>query len=341
MSIASDTSTSASDCSSIYRPTLEEGDVLKDGEYTVVNLISTRGRFSNVYAIKSREGEYACKVSKTPYNLDAADEAGIIVKFDHPNVIMVHDWFSHTAVDDHICIATPLYSFDLEQALNTEQIEPKYALDIILQLCEGVNHIHERGILHTDIKPDNILIKNTVPPVCILSDFGNARSTASATATLGNEQISAREYASPEALLGSTFNEATDVWSTACVVLEIAALSKDPLFGSGLPDEVSDDWPLEYECLCKMQLLCGKNFPVQLRESLKGKMYISEGGSLLFGNYLEGGKGKKSPFPLLDKSGGVYVFEMLSGIRQCFSLDQKKRGGIVDIKTVCNELNKK
>lgn len=105
------------------------------------------------------------------------------------------------------------------------------------QMCAGLLHLHERGIIHRDIKPLNILVSatdhlsrgNEVPtplpidPKLKLADFGVSRQVSEQTTHL-HTMYGTPLYASPELCEGRPYNEKTDIWSLGVVLYEMAAL---------------------------------------------------------------------------------------------------------------------
>ena len=107
----------------------------------------------------------------------------------------------------------------------------KYKI-IIKQILEGLKFLHENEIIHTDIKPENILINSELKVKII--DLGNACYFDKHF----SDSISTSEYRSPEAILQGDYNEKSDIWSTACLIYEL--LTGDYLFGSWTYFEDSD-----------------------------------------------------------------------------------------------------
>lgn len=102
------------------------------------------------------------------------------------------------------------------------------------QLCKAIYHMHRNGIFHRDVKPENILITDSVLK---LADFGSCKSVYSKQPY--TEYISTRWYRAPECLLtDGHYSYKMDMWSVGCVMYEVMSLR--PLFpGSNELDQVS------------------------------------------------------------------------------------------------------
>ena len=101
-------------------------------------------------------------------------EAKTLARFNHPNVVTVFNVFSKNN--------TAYMVMQYEMGLCLDQILRRYKtlpeddlMSIIFPVMEGLDHIHETGIIHRDIKPANIFIRNNGSPV--LLDFGSARQS--------------------------------------------------------------------------------------------------------------------------------------------------------------------
>lgn len=111
-----------------------------------------------------------------------------------------------------------LYAFYKKKKYNIEDI--KY---ISFQLFLGLNFIHNLEIIHTDIKPENIMI-NEDKSIKII-DFGSYQRNILPKKWF---YVSSRYYRSPEALYNLQYNEKLDIWSAICTIIEL--ILKSPLF---------------------------------------------------------------------------------------------------------------
>jgi serine/threonine protein kinase len=105
-------------------------------------------------------------------------------------------------------------------------LTPERAIELILPVCEGLKHAHERGIVHRDIKPANIIIENEggEKETAKIVDFGIAKDTSVQAAdklTQTGEVFGSPSYMSPEQCAGKSVDPRSDVYSLGCVLVEL------------------------------------------------------------------------------------------------------------------------
>ena len=107
---------------------------------------------------------------------------------------------------------------------------------LIYQILKGVEEIHENDVLHRDIKPQNILIKDF--RVVKLADFGLAREEG--VPSNYTTEVATLWYRPPDVLMGNTnYSKSIDIWSVGCVMAELFCKEKRPLFmGKDWKDQI-------------------------------------------------------------------------------------------------------
>ncbi|CAK7563760.1 MAG: serine/threonine protein kinase, CMGC, CDC2/CDK sub [Sporothrix epigloea] len=158
----------------------------------------------------------------------AIREIKLLQSLRHPNVVDLLE----VMVEGNNCFMVFEYlSHDLNGLLNhpTFQMNAAQKKHMALQLFQGLDYLHRRGVLHRDIKAANILVSNT--GVLKLADFGLARFFAKHHKLDYSNRVITIWYRSPELLLGETrYGPAVDIWSAACVLGEI--FTHKPVFPS-------------------------------------------------------------------------------------------------------------
>ena len=156
---------------------------------------------------------------KDGFPVTAVREIKLLQSLKHENVVSLQE----VMVEHNDCFMVFEYlSHDLTGLLNhpTFKLENAHRKHLGRQLFEGLNYLHRRGVLHRDIKAANILVSNTGQ--LKLADFGLARFFAKRGKPDYTNRVITIWYRSPELLLGETqYGPAVDIWSAACVMIEI------------------------------------------------------------------------------------------------------------------------
>lgn len=143
-------------------------------------------------------------------------EARAAAALDHPNICTIYE-VGETA--EQPFIAMGYYSGEtLEQLLRRGPLEPSVALDYAAQIARGLAAAHERGIIHRDVKPGNIMI--TASGVVKLLDFGVARLV---DVDVSHENVTPGTiaYMAPEQVTSRRVDPRTDLWALGVVLYEM------------------------------------------------------------------------------------------------------------------------
>lgn len=169
----------------------------------------------NLVALKKirMEGE------RDGFPVTAVREIKLLQSLKHHNIVNLQE----VMVEKNDCFMVFEYlSHDLTGLLNhpSFKLEPSHKKHLAKQLFEGLDYLHRRGVLHRDIKAANILVSSD--GVLKLADFGLARFYAKRRQLDYTNRVITIWYRSPELLLGETqYGPAVDIWSAACVLVEI------------------------------------------------------------------------------------------------------------------------
>lgn len=141
-----------------------------------------------------------------------------------PHVIPIHDWGE---IDGSLYIDMRLVQGQtLLELLSGGPLEPDRAVNIIGQVGAALDAAHAEGLIHRDVKPQNIIV--TAADFVYLVDFGIAEARGESRLTTVGTQIGTLNYMAPERFRDTVTTPAVDVYALACVLYE--ALTGDPPF---------------------------------------------------------------------------------------------------------------
>ena len=140
------------------------------------------------------------------------------IQLSHPNIVSVLD------VDEtdeyHILVTEVVHGVNLkEHILKNSPLDIDEVIRIAMMTLRGIEHAHDRGIIHRDIKPQNILL-DTNGRVKI-TDFGIAKALSETRMTETNQVIGSVQYISPEQAKGQNTDERTDIYSFGVMLFEL------------------------------------------------------------------------------------------------------------------------
>ncbi len=199
---------------------------LLDNRYEILERIGIGGmavvykgrdhRLNRLVAIKILKEELA---SDAEFRRRFHDESQAVAMLSHPNIMAVYD-VSHTPELDYIVMEL-LDGITLKQYMQKKggKLAWREALHFITQIMKALSHAHSRGIIHRDIKPHNVMVLRDGS--LKVADFGIARLTSSAQATLTQEALGSVHYISPEQARGSHIDARSDIYSAGVVLYEM------------------------------------------------------------------------------------------------------------------------
>ncbi|KAM3928258.1 serine/threonine-protein kinase Nek11 [Leptodactylus fuscus] len=192
-----------------------------------------RGSFGTVYLVldKKAKEEEQQKVLKeiavgelNPNETVQANlEAQLLSKLDHPAIVKFHSSFLENA---SFCIITEYcegrdLDCKIQEIKNSGEIIPEdQVTEWFIQLLLGVHYMHERRILHRDLKAKNIFLKNNLLKI---GDFGVSRLLMG-SCDLATTFTGTPYYMSPEALKHQGYDSKSDIWSVGCILHEMCCL---------------------------------------------------------------------------------------------------------------------
>ncbi|MEO8160090.1 MAG: protein kinase, partial [Arenimonas sp.] len=207
--------------------------------YTVIRLLG-HGGMATVYLAqqKSLGRDVALKILIPALASDAVAterflrEARVSAKLHHPNIVAIFDVGVHEGVPYMSIAYEPGGTVaGSEKARN----DPKVALRIVRDIANALDYAHRQGVIHRDVKPENILLRHD--GTCVLSDFGIAHAVEAQTGlTREGTSVGTPHYMSPEQLRGEHVDARADIYSLGVVLFQ--------LLTGDLPYQGTDGWAI-------------------------------------------------------------------------------------------------
>jgi eukaryotic-like serine/threonine-protein kinase len=228
--------------------------MLLDGRYRVVRHLGSGGmasvllcqdeRLDRLVAVKRLHADSPEDVEKR-----FVREAKLGASLNHPNLVSVYD----TAIDDEGVLIVMEYvpGEPLSRALRQGPLGPHRVGTMATEIGEALDHAHDQGVVHRDVKPGNVLLRND--GVSKLVDLGIATAADGTRITRSGTVLGTAAYMAPEQLEGREPGPAVDIYALAAVCFEALAGRKPrdgttPLqiahsIASEPPPDLREHWP--------------------------------------------------------------------------------------------------
>ncbi|MER6343332.1 serine/threonine-protein kinase [Streptomyces sp. NPDC001595] len=267
----------------------------KIGSRYTANQILGRGSAGTVWLGEGPEGPVAVKLLREDLAADQelvgrfVQERTALLGLEHPNIVSVRD----LVVDgnDLALVMDLVRGTDLRTRLERERrLAPEAAVAIVADVADGLAVAHAAGVVHRDVKPENVLLDMQGPlgpggsHRALLTDFGVAKLIDTPQRTRATKVIGTPDYLAPEIVEGLPPRASVDIYALATVLYELLA-GFTPFGGGhpgavlrrhvtetvvplpGIPDEL---WQLIVQCLAKAPAsrLRASELGARLREQL-------------------------------------------------------------------------
>ncbi|MDT5123090.1 MAG: eukaryotic-like serine/threonine-protein kinase [Acidobacteriota bacterium] len=236
-------------------PKLKQGDLI--GLYRITKPIG-RGGMGEVYLAEhtAQSREVALKILPQHFLDDGQrvqrfrQEARAVLALNHPNVVTVYDIGESEGI--HFISTEFVEGQTLRERMTSVRLTIEEAVDIALQVASALAYAHEKGVIHRDVKPENIMLR---PDGYVkVLDFGIAKLTEGKARSGTNDPNEAPtrvkasttpgmvmgtvHYMSPEQARGLKVDERTDTWSLGCVLYEMLT-GRQPFDGETPSDVIA------------------------------------------------------------------------------------------------------
>ncbi|HEV8193839.1 MAG TPA: serine/threonine-protein kinase, partial [Ktedonobacterales bacterium] len=160
-------------------------------------------------------------------------EVEAVQKLHHPNIVEVFDSGEN---EELVYLVMQCVTGGTLRRRLKDQMSMRDAIAYIIQMAEALQHAHEQGIIHRDVKPSNMLLDAEHPEHLLLTDFGIAKIQGARQLTKSGTTIGTPEYMSPEQAEGREIDQRADIYALGCVLYE--ALAGRPPFTGVTPVSV-------------------------------------------------------------------------------------------------------
>ncbi|MFT3660906.1 MAG: serine/threonine-protein kinase [Gordonia sp. (in: high G+C Gram-positive bacteria)] len=210
------------------------------GPYRLTRLIG-RGGMGEVYeAVDTRKGR-SVALKLLPEHLAHDDdfrarflrESRAVARLNSPHVIPIHDFGE---IDGQLFLDMRYVDGDdFRELLSTGRVTRDRAVSVVAQIAEALDSAHAAGLVHRDVKPENILVDSS--GFAYLADFGLVRVAGETSLTATGAPIGSFNYMAPERFRnGQDVGSESDVYALACVLYE--SISGQRPFGSGSLEQI-------------------------------------------------------------------------------------------------------
>ncbi|MBQ6527739.1 MAG: Stk1 family PASTA domain-containing Ser/Thr kinase [Clostridia bacterium] len=275
------------------------------GRYRLVEQVGVGGMAIVYRAIDENTGHYVAVKLLRPDLAHDADyvtrfqrEAEAASKMTHHNIVNLTDVGMDG--DNRFLVMEYVSGKTLKQIIQEKgKLSSRTATQITIRILSALQHAHENGIIHRDIKPQNILV-NTEGHVKV-ADFGIARIANSATLTKGDVVMGSVHYFSPEQASGQPADERSDIYSVGVVLYEMltgrvpfdgdnqVAIAMQHIHNRPVPiEQIAPEVPASLNAVCMKALAKNPIYRYQSAKEMASDLKLVMDGKIMPPSRMEG-----------------------------------------------------
>ncbi|MCP4566594.1 MAG: protein kinase, partial [FCB group bacterium] len=194
------------------------------GHYRIVEKIGAGG-MGEVYLVEDTKLNRKVALKFLPshlsqneeYRLRFTREAQASAKLDHPNIVPIYEVSEHQS--QPFFAMAHIVGKSLREVIKENKLSTNQAVELTMQICEGLHKAHESGVVHRDIKPANIIIDNENRARIV--DFGLATITGEEKLTKTGSTLGTVGYMAPEQVAGENTDHRSDIFSVGVILYEM------------------------------------------------------------------------------------------------------------------------
>lgn len=212
---------------------MSSNDTLLNGRYQLVSTLGSGGMAVIYKAVDQALGRpVAVKIMRPQLTKDPAfvarfqSEARNVANLSHPNIVTVHDVGTAPTADGvvHYMVMEYIPGQDLKKFIRDKTLlTPDLALNFAIQICAGIGFAHRAGLVHADVKPQNVLLTKDSTMIKV-TDFGIAQAWSDSQPVVQEREAivwGSPHYFAPEQARGEKPTAASDVYSIGIVMFEM------------------------------------------------------------------------------------------------------------------------